>query len=266
MADTDGTLSILTKKLRRLGPPSLSALIGQLEGVEDYAEFVNIVRNLLPEREGDILGQLTPDEQIARFASYFEDRYFPLHDSLQSGDTEGYIDLTRSIPVIVGGMSWDDYHELPTYARPGLQLMAYLVEAPGGEEEARIALAEACKEHVPVDFLQRVPQGGLRDDECQQILNGTKYQGLAHWAKMLGQNTGNFFLDMCDEDLYSGYEQIDWDKETVENLTLQWHQGQAIWKEINGLADWIEKDAPARFEEILNFILERRSGDPIESK
>jgi hypothetical protein len=265
VADIDGSLATLIKKLRRLGPPSLAALVGQLAGVEDYAEFVRIVRELLPEREGDILGELTPDAQVARFASYFEDRYFPLHGFLQSGDTEGYIDLTRGMPCMVDGMVYEGYHDLAENGRPGLQLMAYLVEAPYGETEARIPLAEVCKEHVPVEDLQQVPPGGLKQDECRQLLGSTQYQALAHWSDMMGGDTHNFFLDVCDEDLYSGMELPDWSKETVEELTQQWHQADAIWKEVIDLATWLEVDPPARFKEILNFILERRLEAPPES-
>jgi len=64
--------------MRSLNPPSLSILIAQIGEIEDYHDFVKLVKEFLPEREKDILHELTPAAQMAAFTSYFEDRYFPL--------------------------------------------------------------------------------------------------------------------------------------------------------------------------------------------
>jgi hypothetical protein len=227
-----------------------------LEGVEEYQAFVALVRDLIPEREVDIFHEVTPADQVAAFASYFEDRYFPLEETFKMGDIQGYYDLTRGIPLIARGVSWDDYHEITSDWRAGLQLLTYLVEDPYQEPGIRIALAEACAEHVPAEVLQQVPEGGFTREECKGLLDDTPYKRVVLWGKILGADTGNFFLDNCYEDIWN-YPPIDWDRETVEHLTEQWQQANVITQEVFNLCDWLEDDLPARFEELLEFILER---------
>ena len=154
----------------------MTTLIARLGAVEDYGEFVNLIREFLPEREVDILHQSTPQAQIAAFANYFEDRYFPLNPMLKEGDAEEYADLTHRIPVVVMGFSYDNYCERDSYWSPGQQLLAYLVEDPYQDED-RTALADACAEHVLAEVIQRVPEGGFSREECHRLLDNSPYKG-----------------------------------------------------------------------------------------
>jgi hypothetical protein len=264
MPEKDGPLAILGKKLLLLCPPCISDIIGQLEGVEDYPYFVKLVKEFLPEREKDILGARTPALQLATFATYFEDRYFPLHPSLKDGMAEGYADLTNSIPVIMQSIGYEDYHELPENARPGLLLLTYLLEVPYLEDDAtRISLGEGCAELVPHALLEKIPEKGFTDNQCQELLNGTRFEALAHLSLILQRGTNNFFLDIDYDDLYSGMQPPDWDREDVEELTKQWRQADNMWINIGKLADWIEKDPTINFEDILYFMLQKPGGDKI---
>lgn len=253
----DGPLSVLAGRLRWLGVPSLSVLIGRLEGAEEYEDFVALVREFLPEREQEVLSESTPQSQVAVFASHFEVRYFPLDDSFKMGDIESYGDLTRFIPVIPLGLSYDEYQLMASDWRPGFQLLTYLVENPFGEERA--ALAEACQEYVSSSLLERVPEKGLSPGELNRLTEGAQFKALADWARIIWHDTGNFFLDVDLEELWSGIP-LSWDRETTDELTRQWQQAERIQQEILGLVEWLEQDPPARFEELLNFILERRWG------
>lgn len=258
MPGRDGPLLVLARKMRTLGPPSLSVLIARLGEMEEYEDFIALVREFLPEREEGIVYELTPASQIAAFASYFEDRYFPIDDNFKLGEVESYYELTRCIPVIARGLSWDDYQYITSDWRPGFQLMTYLIEHPYEEGDARVALAEACEDHVPVDLLQQVPEAGLSPGEAHQLFDDTPYKALAIWADMVSLNTGNFFLDTDYEMLWNSGPLPEWDQETVENLTRQWQQADLMDEEVSNLAEWLEQDAATRLREILNFILERR--------
>ena len=257
MPEKDGPLLALARRMLSLGPPSLSILVARLGEMEEYEDFISLVREFLPEREEEIFHLSTPATQIAAFASYFEDRYFPIDDNFKLGEVEDYGDLTRGIPAIVMGLSWDDYHYIASECRPGVQLMTYLIESPYEEGDARVALAEACEEHVPVDLLQQVPEGGLSPAEVHRLLDNTPYKALALWGDRVWLDTGNFFLDTDYEMLWSGIPP-EWDRETVEELTRQWQQSERIEQEVSDLVDWLEEDPATRFGEILNSILERR--------
>lgn len=257
MSERDGPLLTLGRKLRSLGPPSLTAFIAQLQDYQEYEDFVSIVKELLPERERDILGRAGPQLQIAAFADYFEGRYFPLHDSFKMGEVEGYGDITRGIPVVVLGQSYDDYHEM-TDARPGYRLITYLVESPYDEGDGdRVPLAEACASDVLAELLQRVPAGGISPTDLHQLLDGTPHVALARWADVLHLQTNNFFLDTDYEWLWSGGDLPKWTRETVDALTTEWQQAERMEEEVSNLVDWLELDLSAHFSELLDFIEKR---------
>lgn len=258
MPDKHGPLLALGRKMRLLGPPSLAVLIARLGEMEEYGDFIDLVKEFLPEREEEILHELTPAQQMAAFASYFEDRYFPLYDNFKLGDAETYYDLVRCIPVIVRGLSWDDYNEIPTYYNPGIQLMTYLLESPYDESDIDVALAEACRAHVPAELLRQVPDRGIPLNAVHQLLDDTPYKALALWGDVIGQNTGNVFLDTDWETL--GYSNgPEWDREVVENLTTDWLQADRINQGIFELSEWLEVDPKTRFGEMVKFIMERRA-------
>jgi hypothetical protein len=148
-------LVALGNKLLARRIPSLSSLVAQISDAENYAQFVQMVKTYLPERTQDILHEPTPQSQIARFASYFEDRYFPLEEIFKIGDLEGYSEITSRIPVMVLGFSYDDYHETPDW-QSGDLLLTYLIENPWeGEEGIYVSMAEACSEHVSEALIKR---------------------------------------------------------------------------------------------------------------
>lgn len=258
MAQEDSPLLILTRKLYSAGPPSLAALVARLRDSEEYGEFIRLIREYLPEHEREILREPTPASQMAVFASHFEDRFFPLDWNIKDGMAESYADLTMGIPVIPRGMSYDDYEELPHDGRPGIQLMAYLLEDPYNDRDNRVTLAEACKEHIPGELLLRVPEKGLDTKGLHASFLGTKYQGLLRFSEWMRNDTGNFFLDTTGEDLWNGYSSApEWNMENVKALTNEWQQADQIDEEVFKLAEWIEEDAAAHFEELLDFLLER---------
>ena len=254
MPEGDGSLSALAQRILSLGPPSISILVARLGEIEEYQDFINLVREFLPEREAEILHNITAATQMAAFASYFGDRYFPIEDR---GELESYCELTRGIPIICLGVSYEEYHCISTDSRDGVQLATLLIEDPY-EGGAHIALAEACSELVPVELIRLVPEGGISAEEAHQLLNDTKYEGLALWADILCANTGNFFLDTDYEMLYSGCELPDWSQEVVARLTTEWQQAGVINEKVGNFIVWLEEDLEPRFRELLNFILERR--------
>lgn len=256
-SEGDTPLRTLANKLRSMGPPKLGPLIARLDEAEEYEEFLDLVREFLPEREEDILHEPEPSLQVAAFAQYFEDRYFPLDDCFKLGDVEPYADLTRGIPIIPLGMSYEDYHYMSSDWRPGYQLLTYLIENPY-DDEGRIALAEACLERVPDNLLQQVPEGGLSPAEAHRLFDDTPYRGVALWGDILWAETGNVFLDIDAESLWEqGLPR--WGRETVEHLTREWQQAERTQQEVTNLAEWLEEDPRARFEELLNLLLKRRA-------
>ena len=257
MPEADGPLATLGRKLASRGLPSLSVLIAQIAGIEGYAEFREIVAHFLRDREVEIFHHNTPEGQIASFASYFEDRYFPLNGNLREGFVEGYDEVTGFIPVVCMGMSFDDYHEIASDWRPSLQLMTYLVTNPW-EDGEDVVLAEACGDSVPKSLVQRISKIRLSPEDAHRLLNGTRYEALAQWADRLHHNTNNFFLDTDYEELWSGMPP-DWCDEEVTTLTTQWQQAEVLERSQIEFTNWLEEDIPGRIKEVVKFIEEKQN-------
>lgn len=246
-------------------PPSITDLIARLDEAEEYQQFINIVKQFVPEEVNNILARPSPEEKIGAFAQAFSGRYFPLDDRVIEGDVEGYRDLVRAIPIVVLGMSFDDYHELAHDGLHGIQLLAYLLDNPyepdrqcqaytprGAEQGARVALYDVLSAFMPRDILDRVPEGGLSNDDAQRIFANSRFEPIALFSQMIGCCTGNVFLDTDVEMLCQG-DYPEWDAATVEELTRQWLKSEAIQNEVYSFCDWLEQDPVKHFREVLYF-------------
>ncbi len=245
-------LAVLVARLKA-GPPSLSALRAQLGSYEDYADFLRLIKEFVPEHEAEILRQSNPGLQIATFASRFEDRYFPLYPTICAGDCEGYGDLIGRIPVNVMGLSYDDMGQPEDFGL-GLQLMTFLLDMPDDEEGIRVPLGESLREKVPAALLEKAVL--LSAEELHRLLDGTEFQAVAHWANIWNHDTGLYFLDATDEDTWN--DSLEWDRQTVEELTRDWQQAELINQQVFSLAERLEEDPAKRFKELLDFIEQRR--------
>jgi len=243
----------LVRQLRSYRPPSLSTLIGMLQDNQDYADFVHLIKEFLPERETEILGQPGPEQQVASFAGYFEDRYFPLLHFLRYGEAEEYADLTQSIPLIALGFGYQDYDDLVQNGNTGSMLMTYFFRQPYGDQGARVALGEACQEQVPAELLQRIPEQGFTPQDLHKLLDGTPFQSLATWGDLIHLNTGNDLLD-TDEEMMSNSVLPEWSIENVTYFTHQWAEAQEKQQGPFAMAEEFEKEPVAYFQEVIDFI------------
>lgn len=254
-----GPLVALSQLLKRAGPPNLSHLLALFGQAEEYGEFARLVRELLPDREAEILGQGIL-EGVQAFVQAFQERYFPL-DFWEDDQAESLRDLTRFIPVYPQGLGDDDYHDLPNL-RPGAVLASLLVgfeEEIGLEGEGiRITLLEEAARRVPKGLLGRIPEGGYPRGFLEQTLAGTPYQGLIAHARYLCHDTGSFFLDVTHEGIWDNPP--DWDRATVEALTEEWQHAQAIQEEGDTFFDWLEEEPEAHLAEVLDFLGRRWRG------
>jgi hypothetical protein len=255
-------LAALKEKLQDVHPPSISILRNLFQNVETYNDFVRLVKDFLPEREPEILQKTSPSAQMAAFASYFEDRYLPLHPAFKEGEVEDdYNELLRDIPIMVMGFSWEDYHELNS-ARLGMQLMCYLFEPPmqGDNDMAgeRVALVDG----FPPEYQQearRVPTGGISLDDARLIFKGKRWTGLHNCAEYINQSTDNWFLD-TDEEMRSNMQNTEWDKETVAAMSREWRQANTFYDKIMEFAAWLEdkQTGVAHFRQTIDFLLAKK--------
>ncbi len=148
MSEKTGSLALLCEKLRQGTPRQLKPMVYLLTGAEDYRQFRILIKEFLfPDKERRILAEKTPADQMAKFATYFEERYLPLEYFFKDGGAEEYAQLVNEVPIIAMGYSYDSYTELYQdghNTRDGLLLMTLLAEDPINDQGERVLLAQAC--------------------------------------------------------------------------------------------------------------------------
>jgi hypothetical protein len=257
MPDQTTPLEVLVRQLRFFRPPSLRALIGRLQDNRCYADFVRLVKEFLPEKEHAILNQPAPEQQIASFAGYFEDRYFPLPFFFREEEAEEYADLTESIPLIALGFGYQEYDDLVQNGNSGVGLMTYFFSQPYGDQGARTALGEACRQQVSSELLQRIPETGFTTEDLHLLLDSTAYSALALWGDMINLCTGNDFLD-TDEEMMSNSVLPDWTRENVDYFTREWEEAEEKQSLTHAMAEQFEKNPSQYFQEVMDFIDQKK--------
>ena len=250
--------------LRR--PPSLQELIVRLGYAEDYAWFAGLVRRLFPQEAEAALSAPDVNRRMERFAELFQERHFPLYGLfldfwLDEGDEPPFTWLRRGIPFQLMGFGYDGLHEMWDGYREGLSALALLAEAPGfyydEPDGLRTAWLEAAALRIPRETLERLPRGGVPLEALKEALQETDYQGAAQAVAWIRAETGNFFLDFNYEDGdYEGFSDP-WEEEIITEGTEEWRKASDLIDSVVQLADWLEDDLPARFAELLDFILPR---------
>jgi hypothetical protein len=252
--DTTLPLAVLGRRLQ-VGPPQVAHLIGLFENGEMVADFVKLVREYLPEHEAEIMAH-TAMERVSLFMQLFEPRYFPLQDyGFDDEEAYHFIVMAPDIPRL--GMSWDEYHEIPDYdQQPGLVLLYSLVACPfarwdGQDGSAeRVPLLAKCEELVGANQAWRIPAEGWEPEYLHERLDGTFFEGAALLADWLYHQTDTIFLDVD----YEMQNDLDWSRETVDELCRLWRRACQIQDSVSDLAQWLEGTPTKRFKELLDKI------------
>lgn len=242
-------LALLAAKLI-VGPPALVRLVDLIEASDSVAEFLSLVRQLLPDHEADIMAAVDDSYRIERFCHYFSNQYFPLEDQPAY---DGFIisDFIHHIPVPLMGFAWDDYEGFNDY-RDGFVLLISMVESPYDNDE-RLPILERVKEIVGKSLVELIPPDGWSLDDIHRMFEGSKYEGVVAFADWIHSNTGCMQLDAN----YSEYEPEMWSIELVNDLTSQWPTLVDLQDKMSRMYVWLEEDMHRNFEKLLSIMLGR---------
>ncbi len=258
------SLSGLAELLLRR-PPSLRELVTLVGYAEDYAWFTGLVRRLFPNEAEAALAAPDVRTRVERFANLFGERHFPLYAPffdyyMEDGDEPPWTWLRRGIPFELMGFGYDGLHEMWDGYRDGLSALVLLAKPPDTFYEEpdglRVAWLESAAARIPQQTLLNIPKEGIPLDTLTGALKGTKFKGAAQACSWVWAETGNFFLDYCyDDGMYEGFADP-WEEEVIEDGTEEWRKAAALMDAVGKLTDWLEEDLPARFAEMLEFVLE----------
>ena len=250
--------------LRR--PPSLRELVTIIGYADDYAWFAGLVRRLFPNEAEEALSAPDVRSRVERFARLFSERHFPLYAPyfeffLEDGDEPSWTWLRRGIPFDLMGFGYDALHEMWDGYREGISALALLVRTSDafhdGPDGLRTAWLESAAGRIPQSTLERIPQGGIPIEALTEAVKDTRFDGAAQAASWIFAETGNWFLDHnYDDGCYDGFADP-WDDDIIAEGTREWRRANELMDSVCRLTDRLEEDLPARFAEMLDFILPR---------
>ncbi len=261
-------LSVLARKLMG-GPPSLAYFIELLEQGETVTGFRDLIREYLPEYEVNIMAEEL-DRRAWRFSRLFGQKYFPLRDITQSDEfTIG--DLLSGIPFQPLGFSYEGYHGFADF-RPGYVLALSLAECPYDEDPLgmsddederdgipgpRIPILEAVGNIVGEGLVRLIPPKGWPPADLHRTTDGTEFDGLGLFADWVAGNTGCYLLDVMGENLETG-EYVEWDPDTVEQMTNDWQEATEILDKIHQVALHLEQEPETTFRRLMALLLDNK--------
>jgi len=194
-------LDVLAERITP-APPSIAALIDAFESGEWVHDFLELVREFLPEHEREIMARGL-EGRMERFYRLFQERYFPLEE-MPFMDSEGYEYVTRVIPVPVMGVGYEEYHEWQN-TRDGFILLLSLVVYPwyDKDQEAagfKVSLLEEVANKVGKEIADRIPVEGWEPEELHRLLDNTRFEEIACFADYICHDTDTYFMDVDRED------------------------------------------------------------------
>ena len=242
-------LSLLAHKLI-VGPPSVAALLDAFENADYAAEFLNLIRDLLPAYERDIMSQIGSSERIQRFCHFFNAEYFPLEDYMAMAYEDFELgDFLHHMPVQLMGFSYDDYYQTGDY-RDGFILLLALLECPYYDHEERLPLLDKVKQLVGPRLLAMIPDEGWSHEYVAEMFNTSEHPGVAAFANWIWQDTGYMQLDAN----YTEYGPEMWSTSLVAELTEQWPRVVELQNQMSEAYNWLEEDLAHNYEIILNIL------------
>jgi len=259
-------LSILARKLLG-GPPSLAYYIELFEQNETFTGFRDLVREYLPEYEVNIMAE-DLNNRAQKFMHFFSNEFFPLREYMVDDFTIG--DLLYMIPTQPIGFSYESYHMFTDF-REGYILALSLIASPWDEEPlgmddedeedrmqgGRVPILEVVSRLVGEWLARLIPDNGWTVEDLRRMTVGTEFEGLGDFADWVHGTTGLYHLDAQGESIEVG-ESIDWSRETVDDLTYDWHMSSEILDNIHRLALLLEQDSERTFRKLLGLLLDKQ--------
>jgi len=253
-------LSIIAGKLQG-GPPSLAYFVELIQQSEWFKDFLDLVREYLPEHEVDILAE-DLDRRAFKFVNYFSQKYFPLRDDVFD-ERVSIADLIDSVPVQLMGFSYESYHGFMDF-RQGYILLLSLITCPWEEdpygddidegEGARVPILQEVINIVGVGLVNLIQPNGWSPEELHELTDDTEFDGCGEFADWVYCGTGNVLLDTHGEYSEMG-QQIPWGREAVDDITNEWHYTCEFFDKVNRLALLLEQDPEGGFRRLLSLLL-----------
>lgn len=254
------TFDSMFKRLEMRYPPHLEAVLDKFSSAEGLTEFVALIREYLPKHENSIMRAPNATAKMEAFTNFFSKDYFPLGEwDFSDGEYEM---ITREIPVVFEGISYEDYDDSNNFSPEWICMLALVNYPWSSSSDDQASVEEGISHRVPIldlaqklagDIVKKIPSQGFTPTYLHGKLDKTKYEGMAVFADWVNADTGCWQLDANNEDTsYNGG--IEWNKENVAELKAQYPKMQAINRKMTEIETWLHEDLRSHFAELFKAI------------
>jgi hypothetical protein len=123
----------------------------------------------------------------------------------------------------------------------------------------RVPVLNAIEQLVGMELVKRLPPEGWEPEHLHKMTDGTKYEGVGHFADWACKASGTVILDESYEDtpyVDGATEPVfPWTRRNVDILTSEWPRVQEYRHKIGAIVDWLEVDPPVRYRELIDYLL-----------
>jgi hypothetical protein len=255
-------LKTLVARLRKPSPIALDLLVELFRPPKGYSEFMDLIREYLPDMEDEILTQPGIEDRMTTFGQAFSSRYFPiLVDWLGADEEEDYFKVTRIVPVEFQDFTSYEYDDIPQEARAAIVVVACILENPFYSSD-RAAFTEAAATHLNSKLLKSIPEEGFEFDVAKEAVKGTPFEPVIFWIDLLTRSTGNTFMDCSNNIEETGSEyRVAWNRPTIDGLTAEWQEYTAQIEVWNTFLNWFEEDIKKNTCDLIKILRERSNTD-----
>lgn len=199
-----------------------------------------------PRDEGSVVAA------ASHWLQHINEHLFPVYYDLD--EAESVVDHLEILYPIVFGFDWWNYTvssflEASRGIEGDIRAVFFLLQVASGdaghgekeEQAAKKMLRSIGIKHTVSQFhLSAWLENQLEaPDHAATFPEGKElWRGCADNIRYFCNDTGHEFLDISHEQMYSGYEILIWDAETVESLTKQWADAAIVDARIVDFVEW----------------------------
>lgn len=250
----NGTFGVLLERLTAHYPPNLGEIEQAFTSSEQLTSFIKIIRDFMPEHEKKIMALHGSEPRCTEFVHRFTAKYFEL---AEYDFSDGYETLTMGIPIILDGITEEQYEAIQDQSPEFLCMLAFVnypfyIWTSGSDKKddgsaQRVPIMEAVIDIVG-DAARRLPAKGFTNKELHKKLDGTKYEALALFADWVNGDTGCWKLDYNYE---SQAEGPDWSQENIDELVIQEKTVIEHYRKTSEFQVWLHQDLRKHFAELV---------------
>lgn len=180
--------------------------------------------------------------------NWVDDHLFPIFFFWEVEDLEMLDHLLARVPIAVMGLDifengtyYDDVKHPMDRLSYLFETSEYMMEVESVDYYSRLVEEFGITTPVPNWKIAHWFRDNLETDETLQK-HPDMWRGAMNNFAYWGHDTGHQFLDITMEEQHQGYNELEWDDETIQFIAEEWNEADAYLEEIKTFLDWADEE------------------------